>query len=159
MSYYNPDDIEIIHLNNKEGGLSLLTGYLGLLDSSFDPLLSSYIDINSYAQKLITNAYVAVLEYNGNFVGLYAVYLNDKNTKTAYLTSIAVLDEYKGCGFSNLLLEDALNRAKLENMSAFKLEVMSAYMRAIRFYKKYGFVKAEEQTTGSDTFYMIKELK
>lgn len=158
MNYFDLENVKLIHFNGDQSKLSLLIQYLNQLNSSFEPPLSSYVDIDSYADKLINNAYISVLEHNDRFVGLYAIYLNNINEKIAYLTSIAVLPEYKGYGFSKILMEDALNQAKEKGMCLFKLEVVANYTRAIRFYEKHGFRKCCDKSNNDQTIYMIKEL-
>lgn len=137
---------------------ALLAKYFGLLDKSFEPQLSSYVDIDSYATKLINNALVKVLydKLTHDFIGLYAVYINDTKTSIAYCSSFAVLDRYKGKGYSKLLMEDCIRVCQDNSMNELKLEVKSSYERAYNFYKKFGFTKQSSKTENS--FYMSKIL-
>lgn len=149
--------LNFIHLNKSEENTQDLIRYFHLLDNSFEPPLSSYVNIESYAEKLINNAYVCISkDSDNNFIGLFAVYINNNVDKIAYLSSIAVMDDYKGKGYARQILEYVINIAKSADMKTLRLEVKKSYPRAIRFYEKNGFIKSDEET--DSTFYMIKKL-
>lgn len=143
--------------NSKEDEM-LLVNYLKLLDKSFNPQLSSYVDIDTYATKLIRNALVKILYKKDSldFIGLYAIYVNNTKEFVAYCSSFAVLEQYKGKRYSKLLMEDCISTCKGYNLKELKLEVKSSYARAYNFYKKFGFTKTSENSESS--FYMSRTL-
>lgn len=159
MSYNKLENISLSVLGNTEEDYIKLAEYYKLLDNSFEPPLSSYVDIDAYAQKLVKNAYVCILQYNSRFAGLFAVYINDKVTQIAYMTSLAVLDEYKGNGFASVLMKEGIHIARENGMSLLKFEVKNGYERALKFHEKMGFIKSNENTGHDDTFFMYKILK
>lgn len=158
MSYNKLENISLSVLSNTEEDYIKLAEYYKLLDNSFEPPLSSYVDIDAYAQKLVKSAYICILQYNLKFAGLISLYINDKVTQIAYLTSLAVLDEYKGNGFARKLMEKGIDVALKSGMNLFKLEVKHGYERALKFYEKMGFIKSNENTGHDDTFFMYKIL-
>ncbi len=158
MNYCDISKIALEHINSKENGEKELFMLLQNIDSSFEPALSSYVNIEEYSSKLYANAYVCIVKYNEEFAGLYAIYLNSEKDKIAYLTLIGVLNEFKGSGLSQVLLDDMINLAQNRNMKTIKLEVKSSYDRAINFYKKNGFESCDKENENNNSFYMIKNL-
>lgn len=149
--------LHFIHLDKSEENTQDLIKYFHLLDNSFEPPLSSYVNIEPYAEKLIRNAYVCISrDSDNNFIGLFAVYINNSVDKIAYLSSIAVMEGYKGKGYAQQILDYIICTAKSVDMKTLKLEVKKSYPRAIRFYEKNGFIKSDDET--DSTFYMIKKL-
>ncbi|WP_165043362.1 GNAT family N-acetyltransferase [Dysgonomonas sp. ZJ709] len=151
-------DTTLIHLDKSAKSSSELAAYYRLLDKSFEPPLSSYVDIDAYADKLVNNAYVAILKNKEEFIGLFAVYINDQERKTAYLSSFAIMNKYKGLGYSGYLINEMTKVAKLSGMHRIQLEVKSSYTRAINFYQKHGFKRSDEKTADNSTFYMYMTL-
>ena len=150
--------LNLINLNNNSEHLESLIKYFKLLNNSFEPRLDTYIDIEKYAQKLLENAHVVILKDDDEFIGLYALYVNNFDEKIAYLSSIGVLEQFKGKQYSTRLIEDAISRAKITGMHQIKLEVMTKYDRAINFYKKFNFQLYSEDTNNPTTVYMYKDL-
>lgn len=158
MNYYNQDNIVFEYFEATKENEILLYQYLISIDNSFIPKLSSYLDIEIYSKKLINNACICISKYNGAFVGMAAVYMNNKADKIAYLSIIAVSDQFKGQGVSQILLDQVIKKSQNQGMTDFKLEVNKANARAISFYEKNGFVKTEENTNNPLTIFMYKIL-
>ena len=55
--------------------------------------------------------------------------------------SIALYQEYWGCGIGSIMLETALRYAKEVGYEQVELEVVSSNTKAIKLYEKYGFKK------------------
>ena len=55
--------------------------------------------------------------------------------------SIALYQEYWGCGIGGIMLETALRYAKEVGYEQVELEVVSSNTKAIKLYEKYGFKK------------------
>lgn len=153
------EETTLIHLDKSKNSSLLLASYFKLLDSSFEPRLSSYVDIDAYASKLVNNAYVAILKKGDDFIGLFAIYINDTENKVAYISSMAVMDKYKGVGYSQYLMDKAVNSVREVGMNMVRLEVKASYARAVKFYEKCGFIKSDEKTRDKSTFYMYMPLK
>lgn len=155
-------DTELETLENTDENKALLNQCFKLLDSSFEPSLSSYVDIDEYAEKLINNACVVILKTKDThkFIGLYAIYINDPKKEVAYISSLGVLDDYKGNGYAQYLMEEAIDTAKKAGMKQIRFEVKASYTRAIKFHEKCGFKKDEiNQTKDESTYYMYMILQ
>jgi ribosomal protein S18 acetylase RimI-like enzyme len=72
-------------------------------------------------------------------VWLVAAYMNDPDTRIAFITSVSVTREFVGRGIASALLQHCLNRSRQERMRALRLEVSLESREAIRLYRKVGF--------------------
>lgn len=139
--------------------LALLRTKVKSFDQNFNPQLSLFLDIDSYVDKLLLNAYVEILTIGNEFVGFYAIYVNDGMKENAYLTFIAISDEYKGCGYGQFLLDRCITISKNKGFRNIKLEVYPDNEKAIRLYKKNGFVFLSDNINEYvSTHYMIKKI-
>lgn len=68
------------------------------------------------------------------------LYCNNYDTLEAYINNTYVLEEYRGQGISNLLMEKALEICRINKFRSIKLHVISSNARAVNLYTKYGFV-------------------
>ena len=63
------------------------------------------IDIDSYSEKIFRNGTLyGAVDRNGEFMGILAAYMNDKEKKTAYLTILALKNKYRGLKLGEKLL-------------------------------------------------------
>lgn len=151
-------NIKLYQLTNNDSNLLYLIDCYKKLDTSFEPALSSYVNIEKYAKKLLENAYISILEADNSFVGLMAVYINDKENKIAFMSSLGVLDNYKGQGFSQILMTHGIDISRQAGMKTVKFEVKSSYTRAIKFHEKMGFKRCEDQDENGSSIYMYQDI-
>lgn len=114
--------------------------HLARCDADFVPPLSSRVEISNYAQKIANNATQFEAWSTGTLVGLAAVYCNNKEKRTAYITSISVLKAWAGKGIAACLMNRCIEHAKALGMKQVSLEVAEENTPAIRLYEKNGFV-------------------
>lgn len=133
------DHFQVKRLNNTNEDLRCLINLLRNLNDLFIPPLSSYSNIDVYAQKLLLLAEVFVAEINNQDVGVVAVYANDNQSQCAYLSSIGVQQDYHNRGIGNSLLDAAVRAAMAKGMIKMRLEVSAQNLPSINMYKKYGF--------------------
>lgn len=79
----------------------------------------------------------------------------------AHITNIAVHPEYRGIGLGNVIVEELIEEARKDGVTAMTLEVRMSNLSAINLYKKYGFIdvalrKKYYQDTGEDAIIMWK---
>lgn len=117
--------------------------YLSLCDADFLPPLSSRVEINGYAKKIISNATRFEAWSGGALIGLVAAYCNDKQRHSAYITSVSVLSSWVGRGIAANLLKQCIEYAKAMGMRQISLEVANDNASAIRLYEKSGFIKGD----------------
>ena len=78
-----------------------------------------------------------VVEVNGviaGYAGMYYVY------PEADITNVAILNDYRGCGYAKALLEHMLRVSGESGITEFTLEVRKSNTTAIKLYEKFGFV-------------------
>lgn len=88
--------------------------------------------------------------------GYIAFYANDLETRTAYITMLAVQPVFQGMGIGKLLVEEAFRVAGEKGMESMRLEVVSDNCNAIRFYRRNGFVYEAE--AGNHSEFMRRTL-
>ncbi len=118
--------------------------------------LAQKSDFESYIKKIIDNAIVLIAVKNDMPLGYIAFYANDSVAYTAYITLLAVDNEYQNQGVGHKLIKACEYYSKKNKMKYIKLEVKKYNETAIRFYDKNGFVRLDEHNENS--FYMIKTL-
>lgn len=105
-------------------------------------------------QKISKNG-IFVFAYQENPIAYCAFYANNMDTKTAYISLIAVNPEYQHLHIGKKLLNHCFEIARMYGMRACSLEVKKNNFSAIRFYQANGFVFLSER---EDSFLMKKEL-
>lgn len=109
-----------------------------------------------FVNKLWRNAKCLLLTVQGCPAGLAALYCNDMETQTAFLTFLAIKSPYRGKGLGGVLLAKAEAVAKTENMTKIKLEVYKSNLSAQKFYTKYRYQVCEAESEMS--LYMEKRI-
>jgi len=117
----------------------------------YDLKESHDLEILNDPEGTITNAggFIWLAKINDSIVGSAALI---KESDTVYeLAKMAVDDDYKRRGISNLLIETCINKAK--EIGADKLELFSNHQltTALALYKKYGFEDIEVTNSPFET--------
>lgn len=138
-------------LNDKKEIISVLNEFKQILPS----LKSGRVNIDDFADKILKNGHLCVFSQDQTIQGFSAFYANDTQNKVAYLTMIAVKEEYRREGIGDKLLSFVEKESKLRGMNQLKLEVSISNLGAIKFYEKHGFCILEQN---ENAYYMIKNL-
>ncbi len=121
----------------------------------FVPDLSAAVDIREYAGKIFHKSVTFEAWVKQRLAGLVAVYCNDVETKSAYITSVSVVRECSGLGIASRLLEMCISYVELNFFTKIVLEVNASNAPAVNLYKKYGFAIFESKES---SFLMKLEL-
>jgi ribosomal protein S18 acetylase RimI-like enzyme len=97
-----------------------------------------------------------VAAYDREPMGYVAMYANDLQSRTAYVSLLAVRPGCQGMGIGEGLMRAGLNLAKSRGMKAAKLEVKKDNHRAIRLYQRLGFVLLSD--AAQDSVYMMNHF-
>ena len=124
----------------NKASLQEVTSHLLLVDGDFLPPLSSRVNIQSYAQKIMDSATRFEAWCGDNMIGLVAAYLNDQQSHIGYLTNVSLLREWTGKGLAGRLLDKCFSHAKAAGIQQICLEVAGDNVPAMSLYKKRGFV-------------------
>ncbi|MHA1785410.1 MAG: GNAT family N-acetyltransferase [Candidatus Helarchaeota archaeon] len=128
--------------------------YLEENSDIFIPPLKTRIDIETFSNKIYTNAIHICAFDNDKLIGFLASYFNHPQNEFGYITTISVSHEYQNKGIASKLLIEAFSYARLNNFNRIRLEVHKNNLRAIDFYKMKGFDFIE-----SKEFSFIMEAK
>lgn len=121
-------------------------------------LLERNIDIKDYAYKLCSNGIVLVSENEENKpTGLVGAYMNNRETKTAYLSFLSVNPNFRGQHIGESLMHQVEKLAIESGMSSLVLEVRKFNYNGISFYKHFGYEIIEDASENS--YYMKKQVK
>lgn len=115
-----------------------IKGHLWSISSLFVPELSSYVDIDKYAEKLYDKAQRIEIWENGYLKGLLAYYLNTED-RFVFITNVSVSPEIMGAGVASKMIK-RLIEDNTGIIDVIRLEVNAGNERARRFYKKNGFI-------------------
>jgi GNAT superfamily N-acetyltransferase len=116
-------------------------------DASFIPPLSSRVDLAAYARKIASHA-LRLEAWQGTApVALLAMYCNDLDSRTAYITSVSVLPACARRGIASALLSEAIRQARAAAMRRIELEVDANNDAAWRLYQTHGFGATSSGTT------------
>lgn len=145
--------MEIVQLNTIE---DVYKAYYDV-KNTFENL-ENEVNIDDYLHKIFQFGKVfGVYEKNADkYFGFSAVYMNDFETKTAYITLIGVSKDYKHKHIGTKLLLFSEEKAKEFGMEFMRLEVKKNNSVAISFYKKNNYEYDNKETDTS--FFMLKKI-
>jgi len=118
-------------------------------DTQFSPLLSSYVDIDNYVEKIKNNALTIEAWHNNKLIGLVACYANDIKLIEAYITNVSVLGTYSKKGIASNLLDSCIRLIQKKGFKSISLEVKNENSQAISLYEKRGFTEKQITSNGS----------
>lgn len=119
--------------------------------------LEQRVNLNAYAEKLYTFAEIFFAKVDHELVGLICIYMNDFQSRVAYLSMIGVDIRYQHRGIGDHLIQYGMQELVKQNMNFVHLEYHRLNYAATRFYKKHGFVVVG--TKGTDSFRAVCSLK
>ena len=130
-----------------------ITNHLLLCDTDFIPQLSERVEISNYANKIVDSAMRFEAWVDGALIGLVAVYCNDYEHLTAYITTVSVLKVWQGRGVASQLMQQCIKTVTLLGFKNIELEVDSFNKGAIRVYEKMNFMI--NRTSGQTSFMQL----
>lgn len=119
----------------KKMELSDLNIIKNILESDFDDFWNFNILKNELQNS---NSYYIILKLNSEIIGFAGITII---LDIAELNNIVIKKNYRGNGYSKIILEYLINYSKTHNCTKFNLEVSSKNNIAINLYENYGFKK------------------
>ena len=95
--------MSILSFTNSKPEQKILT-FLKEVDASFQPKLSTKVDLVTYSKKLSKLANVFFATLDNKDIGIVAFYINS-DRRTAFITVIGVLPDCQGKGIGKFLLD------------------------------------------------------
>lgn len=132
---------ENILYNVNQANVSELAAHLLTVDATFDPALSSRVEILAYSQKLRDQAVRFEAWLGKQLVGLVAIYCNNPTGGKSFVTNVSVLSEYHKQGIAAHLMRQCIDYARELGFGQLELEVSMDNMAAIGLYRNLGFNK------------------
>lgn len=159
-------DIQLVRLQIKQQqhierltDVELVQKYVLYFEQWLNPsLLERKIDIRDYARKLCLNGIVLLAEdEENNSTGLLGAYMNNQETKTAYISFLSVDPNFRGRYVGESLMHKVEKLAVESGMSSLVLEVRKFNYNGIAFYKHLGYTILDEASENS--YHIKKKLK
>jgi ribosomal protein S18 acetylase RimI-like enzyme len=122
-----------------------ISAHLSRGDATFEPTLSSRVDIHQYAQKLHALSVRFEAWRGEELVGLVATYCNQHDERTAFVTNVSVWTECQGLGIASHLMRQCIEHVQKNGFDLIELRVNQLSSAAVALYRKFGF-----QTLGTD---------
>ncbi len=116
--------------------------HLQKCDNSFIPPLSSRVDLKIYSKKIKTNAITFEAWASGELVGLVAAYCNNPEAGTGFITSVSVIETWKGKGIPSKLLKNCAEHTRSLGFQSIRLKADPRNMPAIGLYEKSGYIRS-----------------
>jgi ribosomal protein S18 acetylase RimI-like enzyme len=130
-------DTIIFSINRSSA--SEIAAHLVRVDASFEPLLSSRVDIRTYGQKIYDRAVRFEAWLGEKLIGLVASYCNEHDSGNAFMTSVSVWPEYQGQGVASQLMHHSIEHVRGLGFRQIELEVNERNLQAIALYQKLRF--------------------
>jgi ribosomal protein S18 acetylase RimI-like enzyme len=137
-----------------------LADFLRAGDRDFANALSERVEIGAYARKIFCHAVRFEAWKESTLVGLVAAYCNDKELRTAYITTVSVRSEWRKRGVASQLLDCCIRYARESGMKEIRLEVATESVGAAKLYRKVGFtdVCSAQSLTTSQMFLNLEQF-
>jgi ribosomal protein S18 acetylase RimI-like enzyme len=132
--------------------------FINSVEQDFVPPLLERINVRNYYDKLSRYALFAICRVNGKIVGMCAFYCNDKVTKKAHATLLAVQRIYRKQGIASALFRNMFDYAKEAGMNVIGLYTNNP--AACKLYKEMDFRIMEEFPLKENItrYYLEKQL-
>lgn len=141
------------HLNTSNQ-IQILS-HIKVCDTLFVPNLSSYVELESYAEKIFYKAQRIECFEEKDLLALLAFYVNVENS-FCFITNISVDDKLKGKKIGDALILQLTEFCLKNNINKIQLEVRKENRKAINFYKKHNFELLKEN---NDNFELQKKIE
>lgn len=148
------DNVEIKVVNN----IKSLEEFLKRIDTFFPIALSSKVNLKQYAEKAIEKGINFYAVVDNQIIGVCMGYANDYKEYTAYISTLAVIPEYRNMNVGKKLIDMFKEYAIKSKMRSIRLFVYKDNERAIHFYKKNRFERIEKKANYEFNITMQLEL-
>lgn len=132
------------------------------IKAAYDAVSSAFgglqrrVDVDAYLDKISKYANVYAMSVDDDICAFAAMYANDFENHTAYITLIGVKPDSQHSGCGTEMFRFCEEEAKQNGMKTLRLEVDKDNENAVRFYKKQG-MKLEKEAS-QNSMYMKKSL-
>lgn len=132
-----------------------ILNFIMAVNEDFTPALSEKIDLEVYSRKLFDNALIFARFDGDDICALCAVYANDPENSSAFISFFAVRAAFRSTGIAISLLGEVEGNLKRAGFKFIDLEVYCSNERAIKFYIKAGYV---EKDKSQESYFLFKNI-
>lgn len=141
--------MNIVYTENKSEVAHVLKHLIGC-SPQFNPPLDQTTNIYEYAEKIAQKSHRFEAWHQNTLVGLIAAYINNDDTRIAYITNVSVDQHYVRLGIARTLLENCIKSVAKHKFNEIHLEVGATNIAAINLYKDFDFTEMDAQKKSSD---------
>jgi ribosomal protein S18 acetylase RimI-like enzyme len=127
------------HYTDNKSSLHDVFQHLKVCDEAFIPRLSSRVNLDAYANKIINNADRYEAWQGDRLAGLIAAYCNAQDKRNAFITNVSVIPSCNGMGIANKLMSHCIQTLQQHSFKQIQLQVAEVNQPAIKLYQKFGF--------------------
>lgn len=117
--------------------------FLKEVEKDFITPLSAKVNLVDYTEKVFVLSEILCLKDKNKIVGCIIFYCNNLKEKFAYISLLVIRNEYRGRGYSTLLLKKVILFLKKRDIKM--VQVHTESMIACKLYEKIGFRCIEEK--------------
>lgn len=132
-------------LGMNDASTSQMLDHFTSCDPEFTKRLNSRVEIPLYVEKIHHSAHCFEAWSEKVLVGLVAVYCNELEGQTAFITNVSVIESWQGNRVASKLLEISKQNVLSEGFKYIELEVDTDNCIAIDLYRKMGFIVKKAQ--------------
>lgn len=122
----------------------LFLQFIKSVDKEFTPSLSSHVDLNRFANKVLTVGHVISIINNNKISGSIAFYANDMITFKGYISFIATSNSMRNQGIASSLISLVIDEMRNSGMTCVGIHTNNPI--ASRIYQRLGFKVIYSQT-------------
>ncbi len=149
---------DIKKLEQTESSIAVMTDFIKKYECLLPQAISDVVDISTYARKLNSLGECWLLMKDDEVAGFVGGYINNFESKRAYLQLLLVSDNYQNMRGGRTLIECFLNYAREIDFKEVQLTVDVCNIKALHLYTKIGFVKSDEVHPNPKKQYMILKI-
>lgn len=147
LSYRDSFDYEeAVLIENTAQNRELLLTFLKASDKQFAIPISSKVDLVQYSERILEGGRVIGVIDNGKLAAAVFFYCNDNVTRSAYITFLCSLPNYRGKGYARKVVSKALSYSKMKGMGSVRTD--SVNPSAVGLYRSLGFIETSRILEG-----------
>lgn len=149
----------IIQISKNKNSFEYFNSFLNFLnkiDAFFEPPLSSRVTLETYAQKLLEEAYIDVILENDEIIAACAYYCTAEDYDCAFLSLIVSLQK----GLGGLLIEQMINNCKKLGAKGIETQTWETNSKSLKLFQRFNFEKVSYlDNRNSSTKSILLKLK
>lgn len=121
-----------------------LLDFLIEVNNDFSPKLSERVNLKDWVKKMSDNATTFEVWDNDKLIAMIVAYINDYQTKQAYVTLVCCKKEYRRRGIIENMFKRVFEYCINKSFETIVLKTDINNIPAINLYKKLNFVETED---------------